>query len=68
MLAESLARAFDDARMADLLDELARGDDRLRFWLRERKADVVHVVERVLKVLMGKPGPVRPATAAGAEA
>jgi phosphoenolpyruvate-protein phosphotransferase (PTS system enzyme I) len=30
-------------------------------YLRERKADVVHVVERVLKVLMGKPGPVRPA-------
>jgi phosphotransferase system enzyme I (PtsI) len=29
-------------------------------YLRERKADVVHVVERVLKVLMGKPGPVRP--------
>ena len=28
-------------------------------YLRERKADVVHVVERVLKVLMGKPGPVR---------
>jgi phosphotransferase system enzyme I (PtsI) len=32
-------------------------------YLRERKADVVHVVERVLKVLMGKPGPVRAATA-----
>jgi phosphotransferase system enzyme I (PtsI) len=32
-------------------------------YFRERKADVVHVVERVLKVLMGKPGPVRPATA-----
>ena len=29
-------------------------------YLRERKADVVHVVERVLKVLMGRPGPVRP--------
>jgi phosphotransferase system enzyme I (PtsI) len=29
-------------------------------YLRERKADVVHVVERLLKVLMGKPGPVRP--------
>jgi phosphotransferase system enzyme I (PtsI) len=28
-------------------------------YLRERKADVVHVVERVLKVLMGHPGPVR---------
>jgi phosphotransferase system enzyme I (PtsI) len=28
-------------------------------YLRERKADVVHVVERLLKVLMGKPGPVR---------
>jgi len=39
MLAESLARAFDEARMADLIDERARGDDRLRFWLRERKAD-----------------------------
>jgi hypothetical protein len=25
--------------MADLHDELMRGDDRLRFWLRERKAD-----------------------------
>ncbi|HUH93691.1 MAG TPA: phosphoenolpyruvate--protein phosphotransferase [Casimicrobiaceae bacterium] len=30
-------------------------------YLRERKADVVHVVERVLKVLMGKPGRLRPA-------
>jgi hypothetical protein len=39
MLAESLARAFDEARMADLIDELKRGDNRLRFWLRERKAD-----------------------------
>ncbi len=29
-------------------------------YLRERKADVVQVVERLLKVLMGKPGPVRP--------
>jgi formylglycine-generating enzyme required for sulfatase activity len=38
MLAECLARGFD-ARMADVIDELARGDDRLRFWLRERKAD-----------------------------
>jgi len=28
-------------------------------YLRERKADVVHVVERVLKVLMGRPGPLR---------
>jgi phosphotransferase system enzyme I (PtsI) len=32
-------------------------------YLRERKADVVQVVERVLKVLMGKPGPVRPVNA-----
>ena len=39
MLAESLARAFDDARMADLIDAFKCGDDRLRFWLRERKAD-----------------------------
>ena len=39
MLAESLARAFKDARMADLLHELRRGDDRLRFWLRQRKGD-----------------------------
>jgi formylglycine-generating enzyme required for sulfatase activity len=39
MLAESVARAFDEARMADLLDELMRGEDQLRFWLRERKAD-----------------------------
>jgi formylglycine-generating enzyme required for sulfatase activity len=39
MLAESLAHAFKNARMADLIDELARGDDRLRYWLRERKAD-----------------------------
>ena len=30
-------------------------------YLRERKADVVQVVERVLKVLLGKPGAVRPA-------
>ena len=30
-------------------------------YLRERKADVVQVVERILKVLMGKPGNVRPA-------
>jgi len=30
-------------------------------YLRERKTDVVQVVERVLKMLMGKPGEVRPA-------
>jgi hypothetical protein len=39
MLAESLARMFNDVRMADLIDELARGEDRLRYWLRERRAD-----------------------------
>ena len=39
MLAESLVLAFKDARMADLVGELARSDDRLRFWLRGRKAD-----------------------------
>jgi len=32
-------------------------------YLRERKADVVQVAERVLKVLMGKPGPMRPLNA-----
>jgi len=32
-------------------------------YLRERKADVVQVVERVLKVLLGKPGAVRPTNA-----
>jgi phosphotransferase system enzyme I (PtsI) len=32
-------------------------------YLRERKADVVQVVERVLKVLLGKRGGVRPASA-----
>ncbi|MDQ6618619.1 MAG: phosphoenolpyruvate--protein phosphotransferase [Pseudomonadota bacterium] len=32
-------------------------------YLRERKADVVQVVERVLKRLMGKPGAVAPANA-----
>jgi phosphotransferase system enzyme I (PtsI) len=32
-------------------------------YLRERKADVVQVVERVLKVLLGRPGVVRPAAA-----
>ncbi len=32
-------------------------------YLRERKADVVQVVERVLKVLLGKGGGVRPANA-----
>ena len=32
-------------------------------YLRERKADVVQVVERVLKALLGKPGAVRPANA-----
>ncbi|TMH34425.1 MAG: phosphoenolpyruvate--protein phosphotransferase [Betaproteobacteria bacterium] len=32
-------------------------------YLRERKADVVQVVERLLKVLLGKPGAVRPANA-----
>ena len=35
-------------------------------YLRERKADVVQVVERVLKVLLGRPGAVR-ATAAEEE-
>ena len=32
-------------------------------YLRERKADVVQVVERLLKVLLGKPGAVRPTNA-----
>src|SRR2546429_2466470 len=32
-------------------------------YLRERRADVVQVVERVLKVLLGKPSGVRPASA-----
>lgn len=32
-------------------------------YLRERKADVVQVVERILKRLLGKPGPVAPAGA-----
>jgi len=32
-------------------------------YLRERKADVVQVVERILKRLLGKPGPVTPAGA-----
>ncbi len=32
-------------------------------YLRERKADVVQVAERVLKVLTGKPGPMRPLNA-----
>jgi phosphotransferase system enzyme I (PtsI) len=32
-------------------------------YLRERKADVVQVVERVLKVLLGRPGAVRPTQA-----
>lgn len=39
MLAESLAHEFKGARIADLVKELALGDDRLRYWLRERKAD-----------------------------
>jgi phosphotransferase system enzyme I (PtsI) len=30
-------------------------------YLRERKADVVQIVERILKRLLGKPGPVAPA-------
>jgi phosphotransferase system enzyme I (PtsI) len=32
-------------------------------YLRERRSDVVHVVERVLKALMGQPGALRSATA-----
>jgi phosphotransferase system enzyme I (PtsI) len=32
-------------------------------YLRERRADVVQVVERVLKRLLGRPGPIAPATA-----
>jgi phosphotransferase system enzyme I (PtsI) len=32
-------------------------------YLRERRSDVVHVVERVLKVLLGKPGQVAPPNA-----
>jgi phosphotransferase system enzyme I (PtsI) len=32
-------------------------------YLRERRADVIHVVERVLKVLLGKPGQVTPPSA-----
>ena len=40
------------------MDHLAEQFDRIEdTYLRERKADVVQVVERVLKVLMGHPGP-----------
>jgi hypothetical protein len=38
MLGECLARGFN-VPMAEVIDELARGDDRLRYWLRARKAD-----------------------------
>lgn len=38
MLAECLARTFN-AGMAGIVQELAKGDDALRFWLREQKTD-----------------------------
>jgi phosphotransferase system enzyme I (PtsI) len=47
-------------QMNVLLEQFAAIEDP---YLRERRADVVQVVERVLKVLMGKPGNVRPASA-----
>lgn len=37
MLAESFARTFA-ASMGDIITELRKGDDALRYWLRERKA------------------------------
>jgi phosphotransferase system enzyme I (PtsI) len=42
-------------QMGVLVEQFDEIDDQ---YLRERKADVVQVVERVLKRLMGKPGPV----------
>ncbi|MDZ3838204.1 MAG: SUMF1/EgtB/PvdO family nonheme iron enzyme [Rhodospirillales bacterium] len=38
MLAESLSRSFD-AKMSETVKALQDGDDALRYWLRERKAD-----------------------------
>src|SRR5450755_499738 len=47
-------------QMAVLIEQFDAIEDP---YLRERKADVVQVVERVLKVLLGKPGAVRASSA-----
>jgi len=47
-------------QMNVLVEQFDAIDD---LYLRERKADVVQVVERILKRLLGKPGPVTPAGA-----
>jgi phosphoenolpyruvate-protein phosphotransferase (PTS system enzyme I) len=47
-------------QMNVLVEQFDTIDD---LYLRERKADVVQVVERILKRLLGKPGPLAPASA-----
>jgi len=44
-------------QMSVLVDQFEQIEDA---YLRERKADVVQIVERILKRLLGKPGAVRP--------
>jgi phosphotransferase system enzyme I (PtsI) len=44
-------------QMSVLVDQFEQIEDE---YLRERKADVVQIVERILKRLLGKPGAVRP--------
>ena len=44
-------------QMEELLEQFSRIDDA---YLRERRADIIQVVERVLKALMGRPGHAAP--------
>jgi phosphoenolpyruvate-protein phosphotransferase (PTS system enzyme I) len=46
-------------QMEELLEQFSRIDDA---YLRERRADIIQVVERVLKALMGRPGHAAPRT------
>jgi phosphoenolpyruvate-protein phosphotransferase (PTS system enzyme I) len=46
-------------QMEELLEQFSRIDDS---YLRERRADIIQVVERVLKALMGRPGHAAPRT------
>ena len=62
MIAEQLCNA--EWALTQQMNVLVEQFDAIEdLYLRERKADVVQVVERILKVLLGRPGGVHPATA-----
>jgi len=67
LLGEATRKLIEERRcnaewaLVQQMDELADQFERIEdAYLRERKADVVQVVERMLKVLMGRPGQLPP--------